>query len=366
MKLYRFLYRAALICAFLYGLYSGNRFSWVLFLALTLGLLAALGINIWTAWSFSYVQELSSPEGEKGQTVGLHIGIYNDKPFPFTRMKVAVEVPDSSENQALEIDLAPHTDCSFDFQLNLPRRGEFMVGMTRLDLQDVFGLLPMHFDLRRLPYYRQKPLLVLPRVREFALPAGGIEQHTGGQSNPGPGQDEFAWLREWQAGDHLSRVHWAATAKTRTLFTRQYEDPAGGNCLIFMDCRTLPDDLADRLTEYSATLLCAHLSRGDFVRLLSGNPQTAQPEQAFSLTQLPELRQWLALLKFDQDAGNSEALAEVLATQAYSRVYVLGGDHDPDTAQLLDSLEAPWYHWTAEELPDDLPEFLYRHLGDER
>lgn len=350
MKVYRILYWTVMVCSLFWGLYSGSRFSWLLFLVLALVLLAALGVNLWTACSFSYIQELSASQGEKGQTAHLHIGIYNDKPFPFTRMRVAVETPDPAEVQTLAIDLAPKASCSFDLRLSLPRRGEFLVGMTRLDLQDVFGLLPMHFDLRRLPYYRQKPLLVLPRVRELALPAGGRPENPGtGLAGYGAGQEEFASLRNWAPGDRLSRVHWAASAKTGTLFTRQYEDPAGGSALVFLDCRTLGDEGADLLAECAATLLFAHLSRGEPVSLWCGSQP---PERAFSLAEFPRLREHLALLRFDEGVSPIESLEGALAHSQLCRVYLLGGRFD---AKLFSALSgaASWRYWTAEPLPGD-------------
>lgn len=381
MKAFRALYWAAMACALLYGLYSGSRFSWLLFLLLALLLLAALGINIWTACSFSYIQELSSGQGEKGRTVGLRIGIYNDKPFPFTRMRVTVETPDPAEAKTLDIDLAPRDSCSFDLRLGLPMRGEFRVGMTRLELQDVFGLLPMRFDLRILPYYRQKPLLVLPRVRELQLPPGGAGRRDGGGlSGAGAGQEELSHLRDWRIGDRLSRVHWAATAKTRTLLSRQYEDPAGGSCLIYIDCRTLPDSSADLLTECAATLLYAHLCRGDYVDVRSGGTDAVQPGRVFDLPGLALLRQWLALLRFNGSGPDRESLARALGGEAYGRVYVLGGSLDLEAVRLLEAVDTPCRYWTAEPLPpgaasrrvglasfghSELGEFLYEHLREE-
>lgn len=381
MKAFRILYWAVMLGAFLYGLYSGERFPWLLFLIQALVLLSALCVNMWTVWSFSYIQELSGSQGEKGQTTGLHIGIYNDKPFPFTRMRVTVEVPDPAETQTLNIDLAPNRDCSFDLRLSLPMRGEFLVGMTRLDLQDVFGLLPMHFDLRRLPYYRQKPLLVLPRVRDFSLPAGGAAQRPGsGLNSPSAGQEELSHLRDWQPGDRLSRVHWAATAKTRTLLSRQYEDPSGGSALIFIDCRTLPEPSADLLTECAATLLYAHLCRGDQVDMRANDPHALPPERAFSLSGLSGLRQWLALLKFNQPKPDRGPLAQAVGGESYSSVYVLGGSLDPEILRLLEALDMPCRYWLSEPLPggadsrrvnlaslgrEDVCEFLYKHLGGE-
>lgn len=379
MKFYRFCYWTALVCTLLYGLYSGNRFCWTLFLLLLLALAAALAVNLWTVFSFSYIQELSASQGEKGEAVGLKIGIYNDKPFPFTHMRVHVEAPAAEESQVLEINLAPKADCSFDLRLALPLRGEFLVGMTVLELQDVFGLLPMRFDLRRLPYYRQRPLLVLPRVRELALPAGKMDRALGsGLAAPGAGLDEFAYPREWRTEDHLSHVHWAATAKTRKLHARQYEEPAGGRCLIYLDCRALSDPLSDRLAECAATLLHAHLRRGDSVQLMSSRAEDPQPKNAFGISELTGLRQWLAVLKFDQIISGAEGFEQAVAVGGYSRVYALGGAFDPAIARALEASGLQSFYWLAEPLQasgmsgaqlrtawlgtGDLPEFLYRNL----
>ena len=379
MKAYRICYWAVMLWALLYALYSGNRFSWLLFLVQALVLAAALGVNLWTACSFSYIQELSGEQGEKGQTVGLRIGIYNDKPFPFTRMRVTVQAPDPAEEQTLPIDLAPKASCAFDLRLGLPMRGEFLVGMTRLELQDVFGLLPMGFDLRRLPYYRQRPLLVLPRARELALPGGSAGGTERGLSGSAAGQEEYACLRGWVPGDRLSQVHWAASAKTGALFARQYEDPAGGGCLIFLDCQTLDAAGADRLAECAATLLCAHLGRGDFVDLRAGIPQE-QPRRAFGLGDSTPLRQWLALLRFDQAGPGGELLAQAAAGGPYGRIYVLGGRFHPEILRVLEDQSAPAFYWLAESLPtgqagrrvrlaamgrEDLTEFLRKGLEEE-
>lgn len=379
MKVYRVCYWTGMVCALLYALYSGSRFCWLLFLVQLLVLVAALGINLWTAYSFSYVQQLSDEQGEKGQTVELHIGIYNDKPFPFTHMRVTVQTPDPAERQTLPIDLAPKTSCAYDLQLSLPMRGEYLVGMTRLELQDVFGLLPMSFDLRLLPYYRQRPLLVLPRVDALTLSGGrtGTAEH--GLNSNLIGQEEYSYLRGWIPGDRLSRVHWSASAKTGTLFTRQYEDPAGGSCLIFLDCQTLGDAEADRLTECAATLLCAHLRQGDFVDLRAGSPQARPVQRAFALGDSTAMRQWLASLKFNQTDAGIEVLIQSIERETYGQIYVLGGRFHPEILRVLEDLNAPAFYWLAEPLPagqvsrrvplaamtsGELTDFLRRHLEE--
>lgn len=351
MKVFRVLYWAAIPCTLLFGLYTGNRFLWMVFLTLTLLMLAALGINIWTICSFSYVQELDSGHGEKGQSAGLHIGIYNDKPFPFTHMRVKVEAPAPQDAKWLEINLSPRDRCAFDLELPLRMRGEYRVGMTRLELQDVFGLLPMHIDLRRLPYYRQKSILVLPRVLEIPLPAENMAATGGsGVAALSTGKDELSYLRSWQPGDKLSRVHWQASAKARELVARQYEDPAGSSCLIFLDCRTLPEEDADKLVECTAALAYAHLKRGDQVFLMCSRPEDPGPGRAFGLSELTAIREWLALLKFDLETLPSTRLPEVLGMEGFGCVYLLGSQPDQKALQALAETSLPGCYWVSEPL----------------
>lgn len=304
MKVYRTFFYLLMAAALFYGLYSGNRVCYLLFIIQLITVLTAVALNLWTISSFSYVQKLSVREAEKGQTVTLHLGIYNDKPFPFTDMKVHIETPAKQDRQDLLINLAPHQEASYDFILTLPYRGEFMVGMTRLDIQDLFGLFPMHIDMRWLSYYHQISLLVYPHLIELLLPAPARTDSgsVGSAFTFSPsGRDELSHLRAYQLGDSLSRIHWKASIKTRSLVTRQYEDPSGGSCLIFLDSRAISTDsevLSDRITECATAIIYAHLSAQNRVQLACQDTQYPQVRQAYSLAGFSILHQWLAMLPF--------------------------------------------------------------------
>ena len=86
-------------------------------------------------------------------------------------MKIHILAPAPEECQDVWINLAPRQETSFDFIFSLPYRGEYEMGMTRLDIQDLFGLFPMHIDMRWLSYYRTQTVLVYPRSIHFRLPA---------------------------------------------------------------------------------------------------------------------------------------------------------------------------------------------------
>ncbi len=363
MKAYRIFYYGLMGIVFLIGLYTGSRLCFLLVLIQLFTLLAAFGLNAWTLLSFAYVQELDRKESEKGQTVRLHLAITNDKPFPFTHMQVHVQAADPADDRDLRIELPPREQAVFDLPMVLPYRGEYALGMTRVDIQDIFGLLPMHLDMRRLPYYRQRTLLVLPRLVDAGLPAGRLRaDRTGTGQSPAGGQEELSHLRAFVPGDPLSRVHWKASVKTRTLLTRQLEDPTGGSCLVFLDTRPVAEDPVagpDRLIECALALTAAHLQRRGRVRVASCAPG-AQPEPLADTGPLLALRRWLALLPFAPIQAEEDPpavrLDGSLRADAPQTVYLLGGVYDPELAQVLGSTGAPCRYLTLLPLPEGVAE----------
>ncbi len=363
MKRFRIFYYLLMLASLLYGLYSGNRICYTLFFMQILILLAALALNLWTILSFSYVQTLNTREAEKGQTVTLHLGIYNDKPFPFTHMKIHILAPAPEECQDVWINLAPRQETSFDFIFSLPYRGEYEMGMTRLDIQDLFGLFPMHIDMRWLSYYRTQTVLVYPRTIHFRLPASSQSSATGLGQNLGPltpGSEEFSHLRPFLPGDLMARIHWKSSIKTRSLKTRQYTDPSGESCLIFIDTQKISkeaDRIADQVTECAAALLYAHLVQEDPTRLACGDLSYAQLSESFSLSDYHRCHQWLAMLPFRQEAeeAGAEALHALIHASPVQKLYVLGPTINSACITLLESFPVPCHYWIGSPLPNPAP-----------
>ena len=358
MKVFRIFYYTLMFAAWFYGQYSGSRIAFLLFIIQLMVLIVALCLNLWTIFSFAYVQTLNTTEAQKGQTVVLHLGIYNDKPFPFTHMKVHVEAPAPEECQDIIINLAPQENASFDFTFSLPYRGEFKIGMTRLDIQDLFGLFPMHIDMRWLSYYHQASLLVYPQLLDFTLPPSS-RHSSAGQNGPAAlfssGQEEFSHLRPWVAGDNASRIHWKASMKLRSLSTRQYQDSTGENSMIFIDSQMIAHDpmaTSDRIAECATALLHAHLAQNDCCQLCCGDALYLDVKTAFSLADFPVRHQWLALLPFRMENVEDSALRllQLASTNMPDHIYVLGSQFSTQIADALAQLYIPAHYWLADPL----------------
>ena len=229
----------SLIILFLFtGLLTGRREFFLLFFIFLFVVLYALVLNIWTILSFSYIQDLSLQAVVKGAVAHLKLGIYNDKPFPFTLMKVLVKTVSPDRIYGLEFNLPPNSNINFSVPLICPYRGVYGVGMTRIVVNDIFGLVRTRYDMRSLPYYKMKQLKILPRIIELPyLPTRNTDAKNTGKtairfSDDG---DSFSELRRYRHGDPLKRIHRIISARKRELYVKSYDIPLETTALIAID-----------------------------------------------------------------------------------------------------------------------------------
>lgn len=290
------------------GLINGIReYYIILFVMLGMAGISAV-LNLWTVLAFSYTQRCEVKRAVKGERVALHLAIFNDKPFPFAAMRVHVRAVSPADDADIVLSLPPGRSAEWDLSLPAPYRGFFSVGMSVVEITDVFGILPMRFDMRRLSYYRSPELLVYPRL--VALPPVSAprsdEKLTGDMGLAAAHSGEsFSSARRYIPGDPEKRIHWKQSLRQRKLYTRQYDRPADTSLIIFMDTRTLPagEDglkLADLVCECACAVAYQHISAGRHVTLRAARGSiTGQ-----SLHDFERMYDWLARLPFDAAADS--------------------------------------------------------------
>lgn len=327
------------MAAFLFaGLLTGERLCFLLFFIQLLLALFCIGLLLFTFSTFTFVQSLSRPQAEKGESVGLHIEIHNEKPYPFTRMKLHIRALSRADDQVLSFCLAPLDHIFFDLPIPCRWRGEAAVGMQAVELEDMFGLIHIRLPLSLLSYYRMRPLIILPHADTLTLSTGGQagrQQESGSLSHRSDaGRDPYG-LRAYQPGDTERQIHWKASAAHRTLYTRQFEREARPQCLILLDDRPQGTGeagsiAADLLCSAAATLCRWALSHESSVRLCAGSLGIPAAE-GDSLEHFPSLQRWLALLPFEGGGEAPQRLMQELAQGRADRrmVYLICGDALP-------------------------------------
>lgn len=127
----------------------------------------------------------------------------------------------SSPAATLSFDAPALQDSEIIFPLPATQRGWLQTGRLKLYTEFPLGLFHawsyIHFDTRCLVY--PKPLSDAP------LPLGNAPDGTGKRSVAG--DDDFAGLRKYTAGDALPRIAWKAFAGGRGLQVKQFSTPVG-------------------------------------------------------------------------------------------------------------------------------------------
>ena len=321
MKVLRFLFYLLMPVLLFAGLYTGMRIWYVVLIAQILLVLAILGLNQWTVRTFSYTQTLEDTEAVKGSETALHLSIRNEKPFPLSMMKVDVELAAPSENRQISFSLLPFAGKEFDFPVAMPYRGVYPIGITTMRITDIFGLLPMRFDMRKLHYYRQPELTVYPRAEApSSLYADVADEKLFGERflHHAESGSSISGARAYRPGDPLKQIHWKKSAAHGELFVKQYEQPIRENLVLLLDnCAHGAGGeealaRADTVCEAAAciTLHCLSRNRSASLRALCDTRGIHSGEEALNMADFEKIRRWLALLPFTGDPWKGELPTE--------------------------------------------------------
>ena len=311
------------------GMANGLRVYYLVFMAQLLLVLCCFAMSLWTYLSFSYLQRVDKSTAVRGEEMVLSIGIFNDKFFPFTRMRVRIQGVDVKLDEVLSIELPPKQDKQFEVRLQLPYRGEFHVGMTELWVCDCFGLLPIRFDLRKLPYYRLIPVTVLPALTRLPaahpVSSAAASFSRSGLSDEG---DAFAMVRPYREGDRMRSVHWKLSARRGEMLVRRYDVPEEKEVLIVPDARPIASHDEDAALRYADAVISCTLALADRA-LLAGHPVRIADGRGVlsirSVRQFEEMRTALAHLRFDSTIVPEQTLLDCGREGEAGLLYVISG-----------------------------------------
>ncbi len=214
------------------------------------------------------------------------------------------------------------------YRLPTTRRGIVTVGPMSLELTDPFGLATA--PNRAAPAV---DVTVLPRVDDIApLPrsTGPDPDGTAETGSLGRAGEDFAALRPYVVGDDMRRVHWPSSARTGDLLVRQHDVPWQGRVCVVLDLRRQANDaeVLERAVSAAASILRAHLRRGDHVRLVT----TTGVDSGYGVgrAHLDGLLEYLAVAERSQRGSLGVALEVVERGASGASVLVSGRPTDGD------------------------------------
>ena len=235
---------AAISTLLLVGILFGASL-WVL-AGIAIATLVAANYLLAGTWSKSAVATRSTADRElkQGSMADVEVDITNTAAIPMLWLLAEDLLPKQLQNPNLSrlavvgkrlavLMLWPGQTKKLSYEIDCRRRGYLQIGPTVLETGDLMGLF-RRFRVGTQPQY----ITVMPEIvplTEYEIgsrrPIGEIRMRSGTMDDP----TRLRGIRQWQIGDPMRSVHWAATARTGTLHTKVYEPSSIVGATLILD-----------------------------------------------------------------------------------------------------------------------------------
>ena len=259
---------AALLSA---GLSTGTRLYYLAFFMLLVMLILGFISVAWTLWSVKLELKGVKARVTRGDKLMTVFSVRHTSLLPVSAIRVQLSVPSGyAAAQTVNVTTPPFVSRTFRQVLQCPHRGVYEAGVTKISVEDVFGMV----CLSRRPGTKLARMEVCPRVTDIApmrlknADMGPEFRSTATEDTASPSD-----VRKWQDGDELKKVHWKLSLRKRELMVRTYEESARPDTLIIPDLQrvtTLRDQqlsIEDCVCEASLDAAKAQLEAGYPVRM---------------------------------------------------------------------------------------------------
>jgi len=197
--------------------------AYALYAFLLLVVLANLSSRAWLA-GLDCERTLSATTLQQGEEAEVTVTIANRRGWPipwiFIEDVVPADFPVRGENLRLAV-LMPGRSITLNYRLRCPRRGYHRIGPLLMESGDLFGLQKRFRTGKQQDYISVLPTCAY--IDTFTVsarrPQGPVRISNRVYEDP----TRIAGIREYVAGDPLSRIHWKASAHSGDLLVKQVE-----------------------------------------------------------------------------------------------------------------------------------------------
>jgi uncharacterized protein (DUF58 family) len=165
------------------------------------GTLSGLGLHL-----------LATESAFAGQPVRFRLLLENRARLPRPRMELSTQ---SVAQQV--VDIPPCGSAPAELEVLAERRGRVPLRQFVIATRHPLGLFRAWAVVH--PEYAA---IAWPKPAPRGIPPVGVETDTGGAQDGAAGEEDFAGLRPYQAGDSPRRIAWKAYARGQGLHTKQY------------------------------------------------------------------------------------------------------------------------------------------------
>lgn len=305
-----------IIMTFMSGMGTGFTLSFRLGYVLVIMLAIAF---IWSRIGFARINaQVRRPNRPMrvGEQLSETVEISNNGglPNPWIEIEELTDIPGVMAGRIIDM---PGVIVNRRFQVDavMAQRGEFTLGPLVVRSADPFGLFPNSRE-----YQGSDHLLVYPQavpIPDYAKVNLNLSGDAGDRRRTHLASPHVSSVRDYVAGDSMSRIHWPSTARQSKLMVKLFDQGEAGEVWVVFDqhASTVAGRNAESADEYGATIAISTIEKYQGMQLPVGylshgsEPITRLPVRGGS--QLEEITRNIAISKPEGDVELVDILAEL-------------------------------------------------------
>lgn len=250
---------------FSYAMFQGGFVSWFLFYSISPFLLYSLLLSFAPIHIGEVQREIKPSKLHRGDSASVTISFQNKSWFPFVFLTVKELGSTTGPSQIFIAGWKRKFEWTYDLQ-NV-ERGAIHFNGLHVTITDFFG-----WTIRNKFIEENKTILVYPKISEIKYKPFQFQFEYGNMNAPFSMVKDSTLVngvRDYQAGDKFSWIHWKSFAKSETLRTKEFEDRQTQELILVLDQSSEKnfDDVVDLAASIVTSVVKNH---GDISFLSTG------------------------------------------------------------------------------------------------
>lgn len=265
--------------SFSFAMFQGGFVSWFIFYTLSPFFLYSLLLSFVPIRIKEMKREVNASKLQRGDSLKVKIKLQNKTWFPLIFMTIE-EIGIENQKNKFEGQLNQlffvgwKREFEWTYELNNLERGKIQFDRIRLTFTDMFG-----WTIRTKEIKGSMSIIVLPKVTPINYRPIQMQYEQGGAAAPFTMVKDTTLatgVRDYQAGDRFSWIHWKSFAKSEKLRTKEFEDRQSQDIFLMIDQSV--EKNFEAVVDLSASILRSVVkNRGDISFLAVGDKRRYFP-----------------------------------------------------------------------------------------
>lgn len=242
---------------YVFAMFQGGKVSWTIFYMLTPFLLYSIALFAYPMNNIKAERVIRTKTIESGGKLAVTVRLTRTVPFPLL-YTVAIEkwadpaMVKSAKNRTKKIFLFGFKkSVEFSYEIDKLPRGEHIVEGVEMEVSDFFGWIH-----KRAFIELKDAILVYPNTTSIKYVPINAQYDRGSLVSPFSLVKDTTMatgVRDYQAGDRVTWIHWKSFARTQNLMTKEFEDRQSEDIVVLLDGRE--SNLFEEKVELAASIV---------------------------------------------------------------------------------------------------------------